>query len=249
MDCIQFEKWLLKREVDKSSSVAKGSSEEAIAHMETCALCRDLHCVDNALETRIQSALDQQELPIALMEQIDITIDHAVSDHSWEMHSHKQPEYFGGHFNFKVWIPAAVIALSLVFLFFPQSTPRYYQNLQQLNEQAVMGHLKGNQAMTFKAKDLNSALLMLNKELGFNVQIPDLKDQGYVLIGGRLCTLGKCQAAYLFYEKGGKICSLYIMDYDHLNFKMADGSRFSNVIKGCATQIWKERGQVYAMVY
>ena len=90
---------------------------------------------------------------------------------------------------------------------------------------------------------------MLSKELKFNVIIPDLKDKEYILLGGRLCVIEKCKIAYLFYIKKEKICSLFIMDYDHLGFEMADGSRFSNVIKGCHTDIWKEKGQVYAMVY
>lgn len=58
-----------------------------------------------------------------------------------------------------------------------------------------------------------------------------------------------CKAAYLFFEKKKNLCSLFIMDYDHLGFEIADGSRFSNIIKGCPTDIWKEKGQVYAMVH
>jgi hypothetical protein len=36
---------------------------------------------------------------------------------------------------------------------------------------------------------------------------------------------------------------------DYLDYKIADKSRFSTNIKGCATQVWKENGQVYAMVF
>jgi hypothetical protein len=64
-----------------------------------------------------------------------------------------------------------------------------------------------------------------------------------------LCVLGKCRIAYLFYEKHAKTCSMFIMDYGNLDFEMADGARFSNDLKGCHTDIWKEKGQVYAMVY
>jgi hypothetical protein len=61
--------------------------------------------------------------------------------------------------------------------------------------------------------------------------------------------LGRCKIAYLFYRKEQKLSSLFILDYGHMDFEMADGSRFSNDLKGFHTDIWKEKGQVYAMVY
>lgn len=103
--------------------------------------------------------------------------------------------------------------------------------------------------MSFSADEIKQATVMMSQKLKFNVAIPDFKDRGYKLLGGRLCVLGDCNIAYLFYERQNKICSLAIMDYENLDFKMADGSSFSNDIKGCHTDIWKEKGQVYAMVY
>ena len=49
--------------------------------------------------------------------------------------------------------------------------------------------------------------------------------------------------------KSGKKGSLFIMDVDHLDFEIADKTRFSTTIKGCDTQVWKDDGQVYAMVF
>ncbi len=103
--------------------------------------------------------------------------------------------------------------------------------------------------MTFDAANLDQALAMLTKELGFQVLLPDLNSQDCVLLGGRLCALGNCRAAYFIIEKQGKTGSLFVMDTDFLKFDMADGSQFRTSLKGCDTQVWKDHGQVYAMVF
>ncbi len=103
--------------------------------------------------------------------------------------------------------------------------------------------------MSFTANEIEPAKVSMSNELNFNIILPDLHPQGYVLLGGRLCVLEKCKIAYLFYKKDEKICSVFIMDYNNLDFAMADGSKFYNEIKGCNTDIWKDKGQVYAMVY
>jgi len=73
--------------------------------------------------------------------------------------------------------------------------------------------------------------------------------RGASLWGGRLCALGNCRAAYFLIEKQGKKGSLFIMTVDHLDFEIADGTRFVTTIKGCDTQVWKDNDQVYATVF
>lgn len=231
MMCKEFEHWLLSRD-------GRGNDEnpEAMSHMAGCQRCHDLYRVDQGLEKSIESAFLQKDLPKGLVDQIDMTIDHA-GQKPWLT-------------PFRAASLAAGFALVLVMAFMAFfNKPFQYQNLQQLSETAIDRHLKGNTTLSFTAEEIETAVVKLNKELKFNVIVPDLKDQGYALLGGRLCVLDKCKIAYLIYEKKNKTCSLFIMDYDHLAFKMADGSRFSNDVKGCHTDIWKEKGQVYAMVY
>ena len=231
MNCKDFQHWLSTRD-----AFTDKENPEAMSHLKGCESCESLYKIDTGLEKSIKSAFHQQEIPRDLYDQIELTLDHA-----------KNPIMLT---KLRLTGLAAFLSLILVTVYMIFSdTPFRYQNLQQLAEKAVFVHLKGNTTMSFNDNKIEQAVVMLSKELKFNVIFPDLKDQGYNLLGGRLCALGKCKAAYLFFEKKKKLCSLFIMDYDHLGFEMADGSRFNNIIKGCHTDIWKEKGQVYAMVY
>lgn len=236
MNCKDFQHWLSTRD-----AFTDKENPEATNHLKGCKICERLYKIDTRLEKSIKSAFHQQEVPKSLYDRIELTLDRA-----------KKPALLTKFRLTKFSLTGLATFLSLILvavymIFF--NTPFRYQNLQQLGEKAVFVHLKGNTIMSFNDNKIDQAVTMLSNELKFNVILPDLKDQGYTLLGGRLCALGECKAAYLFFEKKKNLCSLFIMDYDHLGFEMADGSRFSNIIKGCPTDIWKEKGQVYAMVH
>ncbi len=146
------------------------------------------------------------------------------------------------------WISGFTILALILFLVLTPPVPSF-KNLGQISEQAVMDHLKGNRQINFTPATLDHALEVLRKELGFNVLLPDFNDQDLILLGGRLCSLGKCRATYFILEKQGQKGSLFIMNCDHLDFEMVDGSHFSTHMKGCTTDVWKNNGQVYAMVF
>ena len=229
MNCNQFQHWLRTRDVFSNET------PEALFHIKTCDDCKSLYLMDTGLEKDIQSAFLQQEVPKNLVGRIDISIDQA-----------KAPLRLN---TSGIAAVAAGITLMLIFTFFMVSNkPLRYQSLEQLSENAVLSHLKKNTAMSFTADKMDEALVMLKKELGFDVILPDLSEKGYTLIGGRLCFIGQCRTAYIFYQKENQICSLFILDDDHLGFEMAGGIWFGNDIKECHTDIWKENGQVYAMV-
>jgi len=231
MNCNDFQYWLLTRDV-----FSNNENQDVLDHLQVCDHCKALYNTDLELEKRIQTTLHQKEIPKSLYDQIDLTIDHA-----------KNPVMTAKQKIAGLILIVALIFIVTVMAFF--NKPFRYQNLQQLSNKAIVLHLKGNTTMSFSADEIKQATVMMSQKLKFNVAIPDFKDRGYKLLGGRLCVLGDCNIAYLFYERQNKICSLVIMDYDNLDFKMADGSSFSNDIKGCHTDIWKEKGQVYAMVY
>ncbi len=235
MTCKDFENWMLTSD----GSVENQSLIEAKlqAHLAQCNRCATLFSVDQSLESSIKKALEPVDLPDGLMDQVNISIDHALET--------KKPV----HKYSKIRLVASFALIVILGTLFFLNQPFQYKNLQHLSETAVARHLDGDNTMTFHADEIDQALSLMSKELKFNLILPNLTDQGYVLLGGRLCILEKCKIAYLFYEKLDKTCSLFILDYDNLAFKMADGSRFFNDIKGLHTRIWKDNGQVYAMVF
>ncbi|MCK5836441.1 MAG: hypothetical protein KAH09_04170 [Desulfobacula sp.] len=230
MNCKDFQHWLLTRDIftDKENP-------DALDHLKGCVTCRKLYTIDAKLEEAITLAFHQQDVPKDLPDQIELSLDH-VKDPIRLM-----PIKMAGI--------AAGIALMVVVSMVMFNKPPHYQNLQQLSEKAIVRHLKGDMDLSFGVDEIEQAMAMMSQELNFKVILPELEDQGYVLMGGRCCALGDCKTALLFYKKNDKICSLFIMDYGYFDFDMAEGSRFSNDTKGCHTDIWKEKGQVYAMVY
>ena len=233
MTCKEFENWLRNRGGEDS---AEKLPDCCRSHIKTCPACAGLYAIDRAMEKNISGALEPVDLPAGLQEQVDISI----------CHSGKNRPARGWH------KPAAFIAGILIILGLASmsnlNSPFRYTTFRELGEDAVARHIKASTAMSFTAEQAGPALLEMSRKLRFNIILPDLQSQGFILLGGRLCMLGKCRIAYLFYEHENRVCSLFIMSPDHLGFDMADGSRFSCDLRGCHTDIWKQNGQIYAMV-
>ncbi len=191
--------------------------------------------MDLGLEEHLRSGFLEQEIPKGLADRIDMALDQA-----------KAPLQLNRPFLGAL---AAIITLTAILFFFMNSDkPFRYESLDHLGETAVLTHLKGNRAMSFTPDTLDEALVMMKKELEFDVVLPDLSGKGYALQGGRLCFVGKCRTVYLFYQKNGQTVSLFILNNNHLDFKMAEGKESHLEIKDCRADIWKENGQVYALV-
>ena len=239
MDCNDFQHWLKTRDPQRASPPV-----EVETHMEECPVCPRLYKVDLALEQTISKAFVQKEIPRELAAQISLSLEHGGSLSFLSRFGMAQKPAFalGG-------LAAGLILLALVLTQFLIPTAPSFKDLNQISLQAVSDHLKGNQYMTFDAAEVDQALAMLTKELGFQVLLPDLNSQDCILLGGRLCSLGKCKAAYFIIKKQGKTGSLFVMDTDFLEFDMADGSQFHTSLKGCDTRVWKNHGQIYAMVF
>lgn len=231
MKCKNFQAWLTSK-----GDSSEGLSPEMSDHISSCPECSAMYELDSGLDRKIQSAFNPVNVPNGLLEQIELTLDHAAP-------SRRIPFLkLAG-----ILLASSIICFFLLKLFINE--PFQYKNLQELSEKIVDSHMNGNTKMSFSSDNIADAEAMLSRELKFNVIFPDLTDKGYVLLGGRLCVLGKCKIAYLFYEKQNKISSLVILSYDHLDFEMAEGSRFISSLKGYQTDIWKQNSQVYAMVH
>ena len=236
MICKEFENWILTKKI-----TVPALNPAAQDHKDNCPSCSKLYDFDHAVEEKICDAFRQTDIPDSLYEQVETSINHL-----------EKPT--GSVLNYKLVISAILFFIAITAAFYTLNKPFRYNNLNQLSETAVLRHLQGPGELEFSADTMDSALIKMSKALNFNVILPDLSAQhlpgpDYTLQGGRICTLGKCKIAYLVYRQQEKICSVFILDYDNLGFKMADGSRFNNEVKGLQALIWKELGQVYAMVY
>jgi|GEM_PF-832202 len=239
MDCKKFHYWLTTRDIHQ-----KLIPPDAKDHMTGCPECRSLFIKDDILEKGIASTYAPEDLPRGIEERISISLDHDRQNFLNQVTGKKRSAALAG-----AGLVAALIIFALFFTNFYSSPTPAFKDLNQITLQAATDHLKGNRYMSFDARETQAALSMLTKKLGFKVILPDLGYLGYTLVGGRLCAIGKCRAAYFVVEHDGKTGSLFIMDKNFIDFPMADGSRFTTNVKGCDTCIWKDHGQVYATVF
>lgn len=109
-------------------------------------------------------------------------------------------------------------------------------------------HLDNDMAMAFRAGEVRDVSRWFKERLGFQVTLPDIEKQGYQLIGGRKCLLGKKDVAYLLYVKAGEKVSLFTIEAKSLNFNMEEAGIYDLSIEGCGGKVWKRGEQVYVMV-
>lgn len=241
MECKEFHHWLRTRDARNNPD-----TPETREHRLGCSDCQQLYDLDTQAEQGITLAFASRELPRDLAARIDQHLEMAPSFSNRFLPKPSRLKWVAP-LKTTGWVVGLMgLVMVLVGILTP---PPSFKNIGQISEQAVTDHLKGNPKISFDVTTLYQALEMFKRELGFNVRLPDLDARGCFLVGGRLCTLGNCRAAYFVIEKQGKKGSLFIMDMDHLDFEIADKSLFTTSIKGCDTQVWKENGQVYAMVF
>ncbi|MDD9302664.1 MAG: hypothetical protein HUK40_10155 [Desulfobacter sp.] len=234
MDCKEFQHWLTHRDIH-DQILAHGAAR----HIKECRECKALFLKDNELEQAIVQTISFKTPPRGLEESINASLDQDAGFFTTSVK--KYALAITG-------LAAACIVLLALVLTVPPKTPAF-KNLNQISLKAVTTHLKGNQQMDFNADDVDQALALLTKELGFKVLLPDFATLNCILLGGRLCAIGECRAAYFVIEQDQKKGSLFIMNSDYIDFSMAEGSRFNTHIKGCETCVWKNHDQVYAMVF
>lgn len=236
MKCKEFHHWLSSRDIREA--VLPG---EVRNHMAGCSECQGLFRQDGYLEEALQKGMEMADLPAGLMDQITLSLDHQTGTES--SGRSKMAEAAGAAL-------ACLIIIMVAALYpFSAGPDHRFRDLNQIGFQAVEGHLAGNRHMSFTAQEVPGALDVLTKALGFQVLLPDFDSLDCTLLGGRLCALGDCRAAYFVLEKDGRTGSLFIMDTQFLDFDMADGSRFNTRLKGCEARVWKDNGQLYAMVF
>ncbi len=231
MDCIAFKNWLKSRDSFDISLLPEQEN-----HLKACETCRKVHGIDKQIETMVLESFETFAVPDSLVQSFEIKLDA------------RKKKNFSRKLNYGYLIPAGVMLLIVTIFTHLMITGNTFGDLQHLSDHAVQDHLKGNYKLTFNAQEAKDALSRYSRELGFKVVLPELDAAGYTLLGGRRCVLGKCDVVYLVYQKDGAASSLFILDSDHLGFQMGSGGSYKDVIKGCCVKIWKENGQVYALV-
>lgn len=232
MTCEEFKKYLS----DRDGSAARALNGELAAHTERCDHCRSLLVADEALEEAIRSGLKKVSITDRLLSRIE-----------QDVRALEKSGKNGRRFliEWKMAIPVMAMAALVLIIVLPMMGG--IKNPEKLGRLAVNNHMK-NMTMMFEADKVSDIPGWFAGRLDFPVDLPDLAGEGFRLLGGRKCSLGSKEVAYLFYDRNGERVSLFILNPAEIGFEVKKGLDYQLPVNNNSVRIWKDGSLVYVMV-
>lgn len=229
MECKHFKEWLPVREPSDTAS-----DKEARKHARTCSTCARLLAVDDELEKTLRNDFCRTEAPVRLHTSVAMIAEEPPR-------LKRRPRW--------PWlaIPSAALpALALLLLvFWPLG--QGLTSIESVARLAEKNHMAGY-TMEFQAGEVMDVSAWFDGRLAFEVVRPDLSGRGFEFLGGRKCSLGKEDIAYLFYAKDGKRYSLFELDAKNVQVELLEDRIYRYPVRDCIVEIWKEANRVFVLV-
>lgn len=230
MDCKQFEIWLLVRDQAREDDGA-----EAMAHAADCERCRGMLHLDDAAESALKSGLARVDAPASLRDSVRLVADRGGMGRTrrrWPLLA----------------LPASgLTALALLLLVVFQPFGSSLSSIERIAQLAEKNHFAGY-TMQFRAGEVSDLAGWFRDKLDFEVAPPELAHRGLEFLGGRKCTLGGKDVAYLFFEQDGKRFSLFQLDAGDVKIDLEEGQTYRYPIHDCVVELWKEGNRVFVLI-
>jgi anti-sigma factor RsiW len=232
VNCQEFKQWLINQ--DSADEIAFRKVKD---HIQDCQTCEELYQTDMALDARLKNGMQTVEPPPGLIVRVRNKIE-----------SESLPRLFRfPRLSWKTAVPAlSVAALVLVMLLNPFSG--HLQTVDEVVALSMANHLDTSMEMAFRAGEVTDVGQWFTHRLGYAVRLPDLKQLGLNLMGGRECAFGKIQVALLFCNSKGKRASLFMINQNDVGLRFNKKRKYIVEEGDFKVTLWKESGIVYAMV-
>ena len=235
MECVDFKHWLVLRD-----GAGCESADKALYHLKGCPDCMKLYDADTALSEVMMEGFKEEELPCGLMERIEEDLDAVKGDRvgkgptPWRVFA-------------KAVAPVLAVAAMLVVFIYPQTGK--LESVDEIVKLAVENHLS-DLTIKFTTREVSNVPGWFGDKLDFAVAVPDLAGSSLALIGGRKCSLGRNDVAYLFYKYPAqdKRTSVFVIDGNDIGFEMVDGKRYRTAFNDEQVTVWKSGALAYVMV-
>ncbi len=229
MDCKTFREWLTFRD-----SVNTDLSEELQEHTQACAACHRLLIEAEKIDKALVEEFQRIEAPGRLRKSVAMI---AEEKQRWSL-----PIPWP-----RLVIPSSALAglalLLLVYLPFSSDLT----SIEKIARLAEKNHHAGF-TMDFKAAAVGDVSGWFRGKLPFEVAMPDLSGRGLKLLGGRKCSIGSEEAAYLFYSKDGVPHSLFEIDAGDVHVEMLEDKVYRYPVGDCTVELWKSADKVFVLV-
>ena len=231
MNCRDFREWLAFREPGPDER-----ANQALEHARSCAACATRLPVDDHLEQTMRQELARVNTPVRLRSGIELSLkEPRRSPNRWDLSWQS------------LGIPSGALAGLLLLLFVWLPLGQDLSSIERIARLAEQNHHAGY-SMSFAAGEVSDVTDWFSGKLGFDVVLPDLAGRGLNLLGGRKCTLGGQEIAYLFYAANGKPYSLFEIAVADVSVELVEGKTYRYPLEDCVVDIWKKGGRVYALV-
>jgi hypothetical protein len=243
MECGEARKIIYTSDVVPALSPGLADARE---HVNNCSRCVEFFEIEEGLRGRLKSGAPKEKATASLRENI-------LSMMAKQKTTNQARSYFlVGKLSLKAslaFLAIVVILLSITFFYYPSSNKASLSLASRLAED----HLRNiPDSVQISSSDPKTIEDWFKNKVDFAVLVPELSNAR--LVGGRLCHLDNNRIALLFYQKGGKPISLFVMDESYLDRYSQDkleilrNKLHTESEKGCNLIFWRQRGILYALV-
>ena len=229
MRCDEFKKYLL----ESGRTTSEEIDGAALAHVDECASCRVLLAMEERLEKALRRGLKKVAVPERLLSRIEQDVQGM------------EEKKINPFFKWKMAMPALAMAMLVLVMLFPFTGD--ISSPGKLAQLAIDNHMK-NYSMTFEATQVSDIPGWFIGKLDFNIRMPEMVGESFGLVGGRKCSLGSKDVAYLFYNENGRRASLFMLDPADISFDMENDRVYELTEKQKDVSFWKDEALVYVLV-
>lgn len=229
MKCDDFKQWLIDKDLANDRT-----EKSAAEHMKECEHCARLFRLDGLLENTIRKKL----APLQPSEGVLAAL---------QMHVRSRDKRTAVLSLWRKVVASCAAAAAVVFLVM-YIVPRHPAGMEQLGVLAVESHLSGDRHMTIQGPLQTASPAWMERTIGLAASLPDLGVRHVTFVGARPCWLGPVKAAYLFYDRGGQIVSVFVVRNQDLGFSPAGDRPYEAKISGCKVKAWARGDALYVMV-
>ena len=222
------------------------------AHLETCPSCRQVVETERAFREGFRVNAAREHVPPHLAERLRARIAEE------ERPRHRtRPLVWGRR------VSAVALAASIAFfalggvLGYLIAQPGSVPGVHPLVVELVSEHMKFaplENPAELSSRNAEQVTFWVEQQTGHSVRVPDYSSSGIRLLGGRVTVLGGRRAAYIVYEKGRNIISLFSFpEYEASLSGLKEMQRYGRTFQTGEYQmrhvvLWESGKMTYALV-
>lgn len=233
MDCATFKAWLVSPHSDHDPD-----PHDALAHTAVCPECRKLWQTDTVLERQLQGSFSTTDVPENLTARMRTALAQSPSP----------PPLSRISVPWWKWLtPALAATAALLFLVFNPLTGKL-SSMDAIGKYALINHEYPEEPLGVTSSQMDVVGKWFNDRMPFQITVPDLRQRGYALKGGRPCTLGRTKAVYLVYDDQGERVSTFVVPSQDVAFAMTKGRHYQMKDATHLVEFWRENDVVCVLV-